>query len=511
MILTLNPNSVDDYRMFLRVKSLPVYRVTGREVWFPDDYSDRLGLALPSSAVTDYQPSPFCFDYQRDIAALAIRKRKFAIFADCGLGKTIIYFEYLRSVMSSLGKAKGALILSPAMVVDQTLEEYARWYPDGQPIERIESRDLQSWLATCGGKIGITNYEALRNDVDRGQLGALVLDESSLLKSHYGRYGGAAIQLGKGLEWKLAGTGTPAPNDRIEYANHAVFLDHFPTVNSFLAKYFVNRGQTQERWVLRPHALEAFYSSLSHWCIFLTNPGVYGWKDNCEALPPIRVNVHDIEMTPEQHGRIRMETGSLFASRVGGITKRSTLSRIAKGLDGTPTLKYSAIQSLLDDQTNRSTIIWCWFNDEQDRLAAMLPDAASIDGSTPHAKRLDLIHDFKAGRRRHLISKAKVLGFGLNLQIATRHIFSSLIDSYEAYYQCIKRSNRYGSTEPLDVEIPMMECERPMVENVLRKAKLVQRDTEQQEMIFRAARDGESVAAVVQREGINLDSFTGDE
>ena len=507
--LTLNPTSLSDYKTFLRVKSLPVFSIRGREAWFPDEYADRIGLRLSRSIACDYTPSPFLFDYQRDISALAIRKRKFALFMDCGLGKTLIYFDYIRAAMQAM-QNRGALILSPAMVVDQTLEECQRWHGDGLAIERIESRDLGAWLKSCAGKIGITNYEALRNDVDRGELGALVADESSLLKSHYGKYGTQVINLGKGLEWKLAGTGTPAPNDRIEYANHAVLLDHFPTVNSFLAKYFVNRGQTCERWSLKPHALEPFYRSLSDWCIFLTNPAVYGWKDNCESLPPIHIHQHEVEMTDAQHSAVRTQTGNLFASKAGGITKRSTLSRIAKGLDGTETRKYDYIETMLQSWPEESTIVWCWFNDEQDRLAALLPGSASIDGSTPHAKRLELIADFKAGRRKVLISKPKVLGFGLNLQIATRQVFSSLIDSYEQYYQAVKRSNRYGSTKPLNVHIPILDVERPMVENVLRKAKLVQRDTEQQEQIFRAAKDGKSVAAIVNREGIDVDSFTGD-
>lgn len=511
MHLTLDPKRPADYAMFLRIKALPVYRIRGREAWFPDDYASRLGLTAAADADVSYRPSEFCFDYQRAIAALALRKRKFAVFADCGLGKTIIYFEWLRTLRPMLrAQKRGALLLSPLMVIEQTMEEAARWYGDKLPIERVDAGDVSAWLRTCKGKIGITNYECFRNPIDRGQLGAIVADESSLLKSHYGAYGQGVIDLGRGIDWKLAGTGTPAPNDRIEYANHTVFLDQFPTVNSFLAKYFVNRGQTQGRWALKPHALEPFYRGLSAWCIFLTNPATYGWKDNCETLPPIRVNVIDVPMTAEQSARVRSETGHLFAHRAGGITKRSTLSRIAKGMDGTPTHKYDFIRQMLAEQPNRSTLIWCWFNDEQDRLAEMLPEAASIDGSTPHAKRLELIADFKAGRRRVLISKPKVLGFGLNLQIATRQIFSSLIDSYEAYYQAIKRSNRYGSTEPLDVDIPMVEVERPMVENVLRKAAMVQRDTEQQERIFRAASAGESVSTVVEREGIDLAAFTGD-
>lgn len=481
MNITLNLSSIDDYKRFLQIKRLPVYSITGRTAWFPDEYAHRLGLA--SHKHVTWKPSDFLFDYQRDITAIALRKKRFAIFADCGLGKTLMYFEYLKHVMPQMSN-RGALILSPLMVIDQTLEEQQKWYQN-LTIEHVAACDLERWLQSCGGKIGICNYDALRTECDRGQLGCLILDESSVLKSHYGKYGQECIRLGRGLEWKLAGTGTPAPNDRIEYANHAVFLDHYPTVNAFLAKYFINRGQTAERWELKQHALEPFYRSLSHWSIFLNNPATYGWKDNCEAIPPIHVHVHDVEMTDEQHAAIRKATGGLFAVRAGGITTRSTFSRIAKGLNGEATLKYEYIRRLVDSWPGESTIIWAWYNDEQERLEKTFPEAASIEGSTPHATRMDLITQFKRGEKKVLISKPKVLGFGLNLQIATRQIFSSLIDSYEQYYQAIKRSNRYGSTVALNVHIPVLDCERPMAENVLRKASMVLHDTEEQEQIFR--------------------------
>lgn len=149
------------------------------------------------------------------------------------------------------------------------------------------------------------------------------------------------------------------------------------------------------------------------------------------------------------------------------------------------TLKPEFIRRLVESLEGKQSIIWCKYNDEQYHLAEMFPDAANIDGTTPHEKRLELIDDFKAGRKRTLISKPKILGFGLNLQCTRSMVFSTLQDSYEEYYQAIKRANRYGSTEPLDVHIPITDVERPMVENVLRKAKRVQEDTETQERIFR--------------------------
>ncbi len=403
MDVLLNPASVDSYRQFLEIKKLPTFEIRGRVASFPDEYADQVhGVVSPkSSRFVNWEPSPFLFDYQRDITRIALKKRKYAVFADCGLGKTLIFAEFAEGAMQTLAQMnKGMLIVSPLMVVSQTINEFARFYPD-QQIEQVAASDLQHWLHTCGGKIGITNYEAVRTSLNQGQLGGLILDESSMLKSHYGKWGTRLIELGKGLEYKLCCTGTPAPNDRIEFANHAVFLDAFSTVNAFLATYFVNRGQTSERWVLKDHALRPFYRSLAHWCIFLTNPATYGWQDNCEDLPPINVHQHHVDLTKEQRHAVREMTGQLFATDAGGIGQRSKLGQLAKGKfagKSIETNKYSAIAELLRQWPDESTIIWCLYNDEQDTLAQMIPEAASIAGSTKHAARERMIADFKSGK-----------------------------------------------------------------------------------------------------------------
>lgn len=490
MRLVLDPSDVQSYRKFLAVKRLPIYNIRGREAWFPDEYASIVGVKADRPRRVEFNPSAFLFDYQRDIAKIAVAKRKFAVFADCGLGKTLVFLEFARVAHAELGSARGVLLVSPLMVIPQTIAEAKRFYGDSLPIEQVAAKDLPKWLASCGGKIGIVNYDAMTDAVQsRGQLGALILDESSMLKSHYGKWGQKCLELGAGLDWKLSGTGTPAPNDRIEYANQAVFLDAFPTVNAFLAKFFVNRGQTGERWELKPHAIRPFYRALSHWCIFLNSPATYGWKDNSEPLPPIKVTEHHVDLTPEQVTAIGTQTGELFATDLGGITSRSTMGSLAKGKfrgKSITTNKPRVIRELVESWPGESTIIWCKYNHEQESLERELPDAASITGSTKLADRIAMIDAFKSGETRVLISKPKILGFGLNLQIATRQIFSGLEDSYEAFYQCVKRSNRYGSTKPLNVHIPVTDVERPMIETVLRKADRVQADTEEQEALFKA-------------------------
>jgi hypothetical protein len=305
-----------------------------------------------------------------------------------------------------------------------------------------------------------------------------------MLKSHYGAWGTRLIDLGRGVEWKMCCTGTPAPNDRIEFANHAVFLDRARTVNEFLASYFINRGQTNNRWELKPHALAPFYRSLADWSIFLTNPATYGWKDNVGVTPPIHIHIDDIDLTPEQRLAAQQLTGDLLTCNVGGIGQRGKLSQIAKGKNGMPTNKPAAIRAMVDSWPDESTIIWCHYNDEQDSMERTFPEAVSVSGATKETDREQAIDAFIAGDVRVLITKPKILGFGLNLQIATRQLFSGIKDSYEEFYQAVKRSNRIGSTKPLNVHIPVTELERPFVDNVLDKAQRVEADTEEQERLF---------------------------
>jgi len=487
----IDTTSADSYRLFLQAKRLPVYNFRGRSLEVPSEYAHLLGLTSTGEAFAPYAPPDWAFDYQREITAMAIDKRKFAGFIDCGFGKTLIELEFARYALENLPLNKRVLIITPLMVVPQFIDEAAKFYNDSLPIEQIPAAKLQAWLnGEYGERLGITNWDALRDGLTQGQLGALILDESSMLKHSYGKTGLRAIELGKGLAFKFAGTGTPAPNDRIEYANHAVFLDVHRSVNEFLARYFVNRGQTQGRWELKPHALKPFYRDLSHWSIFLSDPSVYGWKDNTQTIPPIHTHIHEVEMTPEQMAAVREVTGSLIASTPGGIGQRGKLAQIAKGFYNKkriPTLKPAFIRELCDSWSDsESTIVWCRYNDEQAQLEEMFSsDAVSITGDTPYEKRLEYIQAFKRKQIANLITKPSILGFGLNLQVATRQVFSTCHDSYEEHYQAIKRSNRVGSIHPLHAHIPVCDVEMPMVQTVLEKADRVESDTREQELLFR--------------------------
>lgn len=489
MIIGFDDRSMSDYQKFLRLKTTPQYLWIGEYANVPDEYAGHIIGKKIRTKSTKYTPIACAFDYQRDITAVALRKKKYAAFVDCGLGKTLILLEFARHVFETTGKR--VLIVSPLMVIPQTIEEAARFYDFQLPMQQIQAANLGDWLSSGTG-IGITNYEAIRDDIPgTGSLAGLILDESSMLKSHYGAWGTRLIELGRGVEFKLALSGTPAPNDRIEYANHAVFLDVCRTVNEFAAKYFVNKGQTSERWIMKPHATKAFFRDMSYWAIFLQNPATYGWKDNCSTIPPIHIHIDEIPLTAEQRKAVSKVTGKLVSNGIGGIGDRSTLSQIAKGsFHGHPiaTNKNQFISGLISSWPEESTLVWCRYNNEQDEMEKTLFNASSMRGETPLEERQEMIAGFKSGEVPQLISKPKILGFGINLQRATRQVFSGLQDSYEEFYQCVKRSNRVGSTRPLNVHIPITEIEEPMIQTVLEKRHRVMADIEEQEQLYKENR-----------------------
>ena len=186
MIIDFDTTNADSYRQFLAVRNCPVYHFEGWRAVVPDEYATRLGVAVGRPQAAAYQPIPGLFDYQRDIARLAIQKQKFAVFADCGLGKTLILLEFARHAMQATGKRM--LIVAPLMVVEQTVEE-ARRFCGSLPIEQVRAAALQEWMHAKGPAIGVTNYEAIREGLDASRLAGIVLDESSMLKNHYGEWG----------------------------------------------------------------------------------------------------------------------------------------------------------------------------------------------------------------------------------------------------------------------------------------------------------------------------------
>ena len=233
---------------------------------------------------------------------------------------------------------KKCLILSQIHLINQTIEENKKWYGESEivNINKYHSGDIFEFLIS-DDKIGIVNVDKFRNKTFPFQayVDLVILDESSCLKNEFGKIRSNIIDSCRGVSFKIACTATPAPNDRQEYANHALFLDYIDNYAHFFHKFFYNTTQVGEKWKLRPHAKGAFYKFLSSWSIFLKNPANYGFDDNlCDLIKP-KYEWINIPLTQQQRVRIDdvINPGTLFFTEdhIGGISNRNKLSQIAKG------------------------------------------------------------------------------------------------------------------------------------------------------------------------------------
>jgi hypothetical protein len=354
------------------------------------------------------------------------------------------------------------LILTPLCVAAQTIAEAARIGVEVGPL---------------GGsaRISITNYERL-HQVRADDYVGIVLDESSILKAFDGATRTRVITMFEATPYRLCCTATPAPNDIAELANHCEFLGVMSRAE-MLATFFVHDGA---RWRLKGHAHDTFYRWLASWGMFLRWPSDIGFADDGYRLPPLRIVAHIIE-TPHATRAYLFPGMGLGGIRGRLETRRSSLPDRVK-----------ATVQILEERSGQ-WIVWCGLNDEQNQIARMLgDDAVSVSGGDSPDAKTDRIAAFCAGHARVLVSKVRIAGFGLNLQQCSQMAFLGIGDSYEQYYQAIRRCWRFGQTRPVDVILIVSDAETEIVENVRRKereatvvaAKMIDamRDIEQAEL-----------------------------
>ncbi len=382
------------------------------------------------------------FPWQAAITRWALKKGRAAIFADCGLGKTFMQLSWARSVPGPV------LLLAPLCVAEQTVRE-------GQTLGIPVTYARSQAEATDG--LTITNYERF-DGFDPSAFTGVVLDESSILKAFDGKTRTKLITECQPIPYRLCCTATPSPNDIAELANHAEFLG-LMTRSEFLATWFVH---DDEGWRMKRHAVQPFYRWLASWAVALRKPSDIGYADDGFALPPLHILERIVEcdapsgtLFPELgfsgiQGRMAARRGSLDA-RIEAAAQLALTGRV--GSSG-PSCQW---------------VLWCGLNDESDRLADAIPDAVNVQGSDSYAEKRAAVEGFVAGRIRVLITKPKILGFGLNFQCCHHMAFVGLSDSYETYYQCIRRCWRFGQKHPVNAHVVVSEAERLIVENVRRK------------------------------------------
>jgi len=384
------------------------------------------------------------FPFQRDIVKWACRKGCAAIFADTGLGKTLMQLEWARLM------CERTLIVAPLSVARQTQKEAEK-----VGIEVVYAREQST-----AGHITITNYEMVEK-FNPADFGAIVLDESSILKSLAGRTRTMLIEMFQDVPYRLCCTATPAPNDIGEIANHAHFLG-IMTRAEMLAMFFVHdasgaKGTPGNSWRLKMHAEDDFYSWLASWGMSIRKPSDLGYSDEGYNLPPLTIKPHFIDSGYVPEGR-------LFFAGLKGIQDRSAVRR------GTIAQRTAHAIKLVKADSYQ-WIVWCGMNDKSSAIVRGLPDAVEVKGSDSVEHKIAAIQAFQDGEKRVLVTKPRIAGFGMNFQNACKMAFVGLSDSWEAYYQCIRREWRFGQTNPVDVHVVLTDVERAIYRNVARKEK----------------------------------------
>lgn len=378
--------------------------------------------------VNDEELNPALFPFQKYCVKRALAVGKFALFEDCGLGKTIQQLEWAQKVCEKIDKP--VLILAPLAVISQTIKEGEKF---GYVVKEIGDMDYQQDMETG---IYITNYDNMEH-IEAYHFGGVVLDESSILKNFQGKTRTALIDEFRNTPYKLACTATPSPNDTTEICNHSEFLDVMSRTE-MLAMYFVHDGGSTSDWRLKGHAKQMFWDFVSTWAVMLNKPSDIGYDDEGYDLPPLNV-VQEIVETPKR------DNGMLFNTTAVSATEYH------KELRETYQIRLDRVAEMVNARPTENFIIWIGHDDEGKYLRSLLPDAIEVKGSDSKQFKKDMLLGFGRGEFRVLITKLKIAQFGLNYQNCHNQIYASLDFSFEATYQGIRRSYRFGQTEQVNI------------------------------------------------------------
>lgn len=394
------------------------------------------------------------FEWQKDITKWALRKGKACLFEDCGLGKTIQQLSWADAVSKHCNKP--VLIISPLAVAIQTVREGEKFNVKVNLCRK--QKDVKDGVNIC-------NYEMLEH-FDGSAFSGVVLDESSILKNASGKTKKLIIDTFKDTPYKLCCTATPAPNDFMEIGNHAEFLG-IMTQTEMLSTFFVHDGGNTSKWRLKGHAKDKFFEWIASWACCLTTPSDLGYDGSQYNLPELRVHEeiiksNDLENEDGQLMLIPETSLSLLERRQARrISMADRVSRAAE----------------IANQTQEQVLVWCDLNDESDMLTKAINGAVEVKGSDSDDHKRNSMIGFANGNVKCLVSKPKIAGWGMNWQNCNTVIFVGLSDSFEAYYQAVRRCWRFGQKKPVDVYIITSEKEGAVKQNIVRKQADAQRMT----------------------------------
>lgn len=383
------------------------------------------------------------FPHQRDLTRWALRRGRAAIFAGTGLGKTRMEVAFAAEVARITGLR--ALILAPLAVAEQTVAEGAAM---GVQVTHVRDGSDPS------GPISVTNYDRLHR-FDPAQYGAIVLDESSIIKHHDTKTLAALLSAFRDTPYRLAATATPAPNDWAELGTHAEFLGIRSRVE-MLSEFFTHDGGDTQVWRLKGHARQSFWRWVASWGALIRSPEDLGHNGDAYQLPPLRVYQHTVASEPGTNGEWLFPAEALTLSERRSARRDSLLERA----------KACALK--VNDSAD-TWVIWCELNAEADALKSMIHGSVEIRGTDEESSKERRLADFAAGKIRVLITKPSIAGWGLNWQHCHRIGFVGVTDSFESYYQAVRRCWRFGQRHPVEVHLFASEREGAVVTNLRRK------------------------------------------
>lgn len=394
------------------------------------------------------------FEWQNDVDRWALKKGKCALFEDCGLGKTPQQLVWAQEVCKHTGG--NVLIIAPLAVAAQTQKEGVKFGVDVTVCR--SQKDIKRG-------INVTNYEMLDHFKPTDFVG-VVLDESSILKHHNSKTREVLTQGFKNTPYRLCCTATPAPNDFVELGNHAEFLG-IMSRTEMLATFFVHDGGDTSKWRLKGHAESKFFEWVASWACCMTSPADLGCEKTGYDLPQLNITEHIVKSDD-----LCNEDGQemFFASTSQSLMERRQARR--SSLEDRCKLAADIANSTADQ-----VIVWCDLNDESAMLAKLINGAVEVKGSDSNEHKTNSMMGFSDGSVKCLVSKPSIAGWGMNWQNCHEMIFVGLSDSFESYYQAVRRCWRFGQTNETNVHIVISDAEGAVKANIERKQADAQRMT----------------------------------
>lgn len=395
---------------------------------------------------------PECaFPFQKHIIEKAVKKGRMGVYADTGLGKTLIQISIAQNIV--LKTNKRVLIMTPLAVAFQFILE----------AEKIGVGDIEySKDGKFISKIVICNYERLHY-FNSSDFEGVICDEASILKNFDGKIKSEITAFVKKIPYRFLSTATPSPNDFIELGTSSEALGYMGYMD-MLGKFFKNNSNNVdsnnrnigEKYYLKPHAERDFFSWVNQWAMMVKMPSDLGFDNDGYDLPKLEIIQHIIknQSMSDVNGQINLFTPiARSMTEVRHEQKQTEEKRCEKAIELA---------------TGKTSVYWCNTNQESYFLKTMDKDAVEIIGSQSIEKKEEILIAFAKGEIQRLITKAKITGQGLNWQHCNHSVFFPTW-SYEQYYQALRRFWRFGQKKDVTIDMVISDGQERVLDALKQK------------------------------------------